>query len=285
MTTAYYTAPTGRFTLVFNRSVRWLSDHRIGLAGARTLTVVGRVSGTPQAIAVNPLVIDGRTYLISPRGNSHWSRNLRAAGTCQISRGRQEQRFDAVEVADEAKIDLLRPYLKRWGWQVANYLPTKVSHTSTDAELAAVAPDVPIFELRVPSRRPIGDARAADRRGGSRRHRAAGDGDDIDLGARRVGLLECEIHRSHANRPVDTAAPHARSDRRVRGGVPRGRVRPPGLLDGGWSGTGALTPVRSSFVRWSAVTPGRRRSPTVCSPRVGSSRSRWEWPRSDGSRR
>ena len=147
MTTTHYAEPSGRMQRGFNDLVRWLSARGIGLAGARTLTVVGRKSGTPQTTPVNPLVIDGRTYLISPRGNTQWSRNLRVAGVATIGHGRRTDEFWATEIADDAKIALLRPYLKRWGWEVASYLPAKVSHTSTDAELAAVAPAVPVFEL------------------------------------------------------------------------------------------------------------------------------------------
>ncbi|GAA1462314.1 nitroreductase family deazaflavin-dependent oxidoreductase [Williamsia maris] len=147
MTTTHYAEPTGRIQFAFNDMVSWLSDHGIGLAGARTLTVVGRKSGEPKTTPVNPLVIDGRTYLISPRGNTQWSRNLRAAGVCDIGRGRRVDTYTAVEVADEKKIALLRPYLKRWGWEVASYLPAKVTHTSSNDELAAIAPAVPVFEL------------------------------------------------------------------------------------------------------------------------------------------
>ncbi|GAA2069990.1 nitroreductase family deazaflavin-dependent oxidoreductase [Williamsia deligens] len=147
MTVTHYAEPTGRMQASFNRTVRWLSDHGIGLAGARTLTVVGRTSGAPRTTPVNPMTIDGRTYLISPRGNTQWSRNLRAAGTCEIRRGRDVVAYAATEIADADKPALLRPYLKRWGWEVANYLPTKVSHTSTEDELLAVAHDVPVFVL------------------------------------------------------------------------------------------------------------------------------------------
>ena len=147
MSTTHYARPTGRMQASFNAAVRWLSDHGIGLAGARTLTVVGRTSGVPRTTPVNPFTVDGHTYLLSPRGNTQWSRNLRAVGECEIRRGRSVQAFAAAEVADADKVALLRPYLKRWGWEVANYLPAKVSHRSTDEELLAVAPHVPAFVL------------------------------------------------------------------------------------------------------------------------------------------
>jgi deazaflavin-dependent oxidoreductase (nitroreductase family) len=43
-------------------------------------TVVGRHSGKPRTTPVAVLEHEGQRYLIAPRGNTHWARNLRAAG-------------------------------------------------------------------------------------------------------------------------------------------------------------------------------------------------------------
>lgn len=146
MTTTHHIQPTPA-QVVFNRAVGWLADHGVGLAGARTLTVVGRASGEPRSTPVNPFTVGGRTYLLSPRGNTQWSRNLRAAGECEIRRGRTTAEYVATEVADADKPALLRPYLKRWGWEVSAWLPTTVSHRSTDEELLAIASLIPAFLL------------------------------------------------------------------------------------------------------------------------------------------
>lgn len=151
MTTTHHVAPTPA-QIAFNRAVGWLADHGVGLAGARTLTVVGRSSGEPRSTPVNPFTVDGRSYLLSPRGNTQWSRNLRAAGECEIRRGRSTTAFVATEVSDADKPVLLRPYLKRWGWEVSAWLPEPVSHRSTDEELLAIAPLIPAFLLTPASR-------------------------------------------------------------------------------------------------------------------------------------
>ena len=52
----------------------------IGVAGSQTLAVRGRKSGEIRTNPVNPFELDGRTYLLSPRGMTQWVRNLRAAG-------------------------------------------------------------------------------------------------------------------------------------------------------------------------------------------------------------
>jgi deazaflavin-dependent oxidoreductase (nitroreductase family) len=147
-TVPHYSVPTASESR-FNGFVRWLSDRGIGVAGARTLIVTGRTTGVPQSVPVNPLSVNGSLYVISPRGNTQWSRNLRASGTCEIRRGRKRHTYVAIEVDNSDKVELLRPYLKRWGWEIGRYLPTKVSHTSTDEQLLEVGQSVPIFELRL----------------------------------------------------------------------------------------------------------------------------------------
>ncbi|MDT0266839.1 nitroreductase family deazaflavin-dependent oxidoreductase [Streptomyces sp. DSM 44915] len=122
--------------------------HRLGLGvgGSRQLVVRGRKSGTDRRAPVNLLVVEGRYYLVAPRGHVQWTHNLRAAGEGRLRLGRRENAFTAVEVAEAARPELLRAYLKRWQPQVGAYF-RGVTRDSTDAELRAVAADHPVFEL------------------------------------------------------------------------------------------------------------------------------------------
>ena len=86
----------------------------VPLFGARWLEVPGRRSGVPRGVVVNPLVLDGRTYLYSPRGTTQWVRNLRASGTATLA-GRPVR---AVRVDEAARAGIQAAYLRRWGWQV-----------------------------------------------------------------------------------------------------------------------------------------------------------------------
>jgi hypothetical protein len=144
--TVHYNRP-GKGTHVFNGIVAWLADRGITLAGARTLEVRGRVSGNFQRIPVNPLKIDGHTYLVGARGQTQWSRNVRAAGSCVLRGGRTSITYAVSEVAVADKPAVLRPYLKRWGWEVASLMPVAISADSTDAELLAAGEIIPVFEL------------------------------------------------------------------------------------------------------------------------------------------
>jgi len=45
-----------------------------------SLTIRGRTSGRSYTTPVWPLDYEGRRYLVAPRGNTHWARNLRIVG-------------------------------------------------------------------------------------------------------------------------------------------------------------------------------------------------------------
>lgn len=136
----------GRITAVFNALVGGLAKRGVSLAGSRVLAVRGRSSGEWRTTPVNPLPYQGSLYLVSPRGNSQWVRNLRVAGGGELRIGRRITPFTAVELRDEDKPALLRAYLRRWGFEVGAFFDG-VGAQSGDAELARIAPGHPIFEV------------------------------------------------------------------------------------------------------------------------------------------
>jgi deazaflavin-dependent oxidoreductase (nitroreductase family) len=142
----HYQRP-GWFTQqVFNRAVAWLTRAGVSIAGSRVLEVPGRKSGAPRRTPVNLLTVDGTQYLVAARGHTHWVRNLRASGEGRLLVGRRAQTFTAEELADDEKPALLRPYLKRWKWEVGAFFDG-VGPDSSDAELRRVAPDHPVFRI------------------------------------------------------------------------------------------------------------------------------------------
>ena len=146
MTEDRYLQP-GWFTRnVFNRTVRRLTRMGISVWGSRELRVQGRKSGEWRTTPVNLLTIDGRRYLVSPRGNTQWVRNLRAAGTGELRVGRRVEAFAGTELGDEVKVPVLREYLRRWKFEVGAFFPG-IDAKSTDADLAAIASGFPVFEV------------------------------------------------------------------------------------------------------------------------------------------
>ncbi len=141
-----YVPPAGRLDEAFQVAVSWLTDHGISLMGSRVLSVRGRKSGALQRVPVNLLVLDGERYLVSPRGNTQWVRNVRVAGTVQLRVGRRTEQVTPVELPADERVAVLRVYLRRWGWEVGRFVEG-LSGTSTDAELAEAAPGIPVFRL------------------------------------------------------------------------------------------------------------------------------------------
>jgi deazaflavin-dependent oxidoreductase (nitroreductase family) len=131
---------------VFNPAVAGLARVGVSLAGSRVLEVKGRKSGEWRKTPVNPLAIAGERFLVAPRGNTQWVRNMRAAGGGRLVRGRRTEEFSAVEVPDEQRPQILRAYLKKWKWEVGAFFDG-VGPDSSEDELRRIAPDHPVFRI------------------------------------------------------------------------------------------------------------------------------------------
>lgn len=129
---------------IFNPVVAGLTRAGISVWGSRVLEVRGRKSGTPRRTPVNLLTVGGSRYLVAPRGHTQWVRNLRAAGEGELLLGRRREHFRATEVADTAKEEILRAYLRRWTWEVGKFFGG-VGPESPAADLDRIAPDHPVF--------------------------------------------------------------------------------------------------------------------------------------------
>lgn len=132
---------------VMNRLVAGLTHRGLSVWGSRVLETVGRTSGLPRQTPVNVLTLDGRQYLVSPRGEGQWVRNVRAdEGRLVLILGRTRESRLATEVPVEERPAVLRAYLKRWKAEVGVFFDG-VGPDSSEAELARIAPDHPVFRL------------------------------------------------------------------------------------------------------------------------------------------
>jgi deazaflavin-dependent oxidoreductase (nitroreductase family) len=147
MTEKHYKAP-GWFTRnVFNRTVAVLTRMGISVLGSRVLEVRGRTSGQPRRTPVNLLSYEGHEYLVSPRGEGQWVRNVRAdEGRLTLLLGSRRDDRQATELADADKVPVLRAYLRRWKAEVGVFFEG-VDADSSDADLARIAPRHPVFVL------------------------------------------------------------------------------------------------------------------------------------------
>ena len=145
MAEASYKEPDWFTAHVMNPLLKGL--HRLGISaqGSQTLAVRGRKSGEMRTTPVNPFELDGNTYLLAPRGNTQWVRNMRAAGEGELRSGRKVRHFHASEVPDSEKLPLMRLYMDKWSWEVKGFLG--IDADASDEELERILPDHPAFVL------------------------------------------------------------------------------------------------------------------------------------------
>jgi deazaflavin-dependent oxidoreductase (nitroreductase family) len=132
--------------LGFNKAVAALTGLGLSVRGSRVLAVRGRQSGQWRTTPVNPLSHDGQHYLVAPRGETQWVRNLRAAGEGELRLGGHAEPFTATEIDDDAKPAVLRDYLAHWKTEVGAFFGG-VGPDASDAELRGIAPGYPVFRI------------------------------------------------------------------------------------------------------------------------------------------
>lgn len=105
---------------------------RFGISGVQTLAVRRRKTGVEQTIPVIPVDHDGARYLVSPRCETEWVRNLRAArGEVELRSKQGSQRYRAAEVPVAERDAIIEAYRAKAGRTVAAYwkkLPDPADH-------------------------------------------------------------------------------------------------------------------------------------------------------------
>ena len=92
----------------------------LGLAPA--LSVRGRASGRKYTVPVLPLDYQGRRYLVAPRGNTHWARNLRAVGECDLRLGGRTTHFTAREIPAAERAPVVNAYVQQHGKKYGGFV-------------------------------------------------------------------------------------------------------------------------------------------------------------------
>jgi hypothetical protein len=120
---------------------------RIGLVRGHfyVLEVRGRKSGNTISLPVDPLDIDGKRYLVSPRGQSNWVRNARTAGEVVLAHALRRQRYKVCELPPGIRPPILKAYLDRYASEVQRFFP--VATGSPPAAFVELAARYPVLEL------------------------------------------------------------------------------------------------------------------------------------------
>jgi deazaflavin-dependent oxidoreductase (nitroreductase family) len=142
-----YLEPDWFTRTILNPTVKALTKIGVSFWGSRILEVRGRKSGEWRSVPVNLLNLDGADYLVAPRGETQWVRNMRVAGGGRLRVGGRVTEFAVEELADRDKPKILRPYLQRWKWEVGQFFEG-VGADATEDELVGIASNHPVFRIR-----------------------------------------------------------------------------------------------------------------------------------------
>ena len=145
--TANYRKPGLLTRKIMNPFVVVMMRLGVSIWGSRILEVPGRTSGLPRRTPVNLLELDGRRYLVSPRGDGQWVKNVRSnGGRLDLLLGHRRQGYAAQELSDDEKSPVLRAYLRKWKMEVGMFFDG-VTAASDEVEVQRIAPSHPIFVL------------------------------------------------------------------------------------------------------------------------------------------
>jgi deazaflavin-dependent oxidoreductase (nitroreductase family) len=130
---------------IFNRVYGFLVGLGLGFSYNYLLQVRGRKSGKVYSTPVDLLEIDGKRFLVAPRGRAQWVRNAEAAGEIILKKGRERSRFRLQPLDGPEKLRILQAYLDRFRREVQTYFP--VAAGSPPEAFEPIAENYPAFEL------------------------------------------------------------------------------------------------------------------------------------------
>lgn len=129
----------------FNRVFGLLVGLGLGLSHNYLVQVRGRKSGKIYSTPIDLLELNGKRFLVAPRGRTQWVRNAEAAGEVTLKKGSTRLHYRIQPIPDAGKPELLKAYLDRFQTTVQRYFP--VSAGSPAQAFVEIAPNYPVFEL------------------------------------------------------------------------------------------------------------------------------------------
>jgi deazaflavin-dependent oxidoreductase (nitroreductase family) len=136
--------PTG-VEKIFNRIFGFFVGLGLGFSHNYLLEVRGRKTGKLHSTPVDLLELNGKSYLVAPRGRTQWVRNAEAAGELTLKKGSTRRKFRLSRISDAEKPPILKAYLDTFKREVQTYFPVPAG--SPPESFAAIAQSYPAFEL------------------------------------------------------------------------------------------------------------------------------------------
>ena len=103
------------------------------------------LANLPRSNAVTWVEVDGQRYLVSPRGESEWVRNVRSAGGAAVIRHRGRRGVRLEEVPPEQRAPILKKYLDENAMSTGKHFG--IDPKAEIAEFGAIAERHPAFRV------------------------------------------------------------------------------------------------------------------------------------------
>ena len=129
----------------FNRIFGYLVGFGLGFHYNYLLQVRGRKSGKLYSTPIDLLELNGKRFLVAPRGRTQWVRNAEAAGEITLKRRSFRQNFRLRSLSDAEKPAVLKAYLDAFRREVQRYFPVPAG--SPPEAFLPLLEKYPAFEL------------------------------------------------------------------------------------------------------------------------------------------
>ena len=153
---AFYHRPT-TLTQLLNRTMGWLASLGLTPSDTVTLEVKGRRSGAVRSTVVTWVEHERTRYLVSPRGESEWVRNVRAAGGEAAIRRRGRRNVRLEEVPAEQRAPIIKAYLGKTAMATKQHFG--IDPKAELAEFEAISGRHPVFRV-IEGAKPTGEGHA-----------------------------------------------------------------------------------------------------------------------------
>jgi deazaflavin-dependent oxidoreductase (nitroreductase family) len=140
----FYNKPTP-MAKAMNAFVSWLASLGLMPGGTVTIETRGRKSGLTRSNAVIVVEVDGQRYLVAPRGETEWVRNVRAAGGEAVLRHGRRKAVRLEELPVEQRAAIIKPYLKKTA--IATKSEFGLDPDADISEFERIAPKHPVFRI------------------------------------------------------------------------------------------------------------------------------------------
>src|SRR5437660_7528929 len=108
----------------FNRIFGYMAGLGLAPSFIYLLEVKGRKSGKTHSTAVNLVELNGKKFLVAPRGRTQWVKNAEASGEVALKRG-VRRKFRLRPLAVSEKPEILKLYLTNYKGAVQRFFPVK----------------------------------------------------------------------------------------------------------------------------------------------------------------